>query len=585
MANTQFLAVDKLDFFSLKSNLKEFLKGQTAFKDYNFDGPNLSVLLDLLAYNTYQNAFLLNMVGNESFLDSSIIRDSAASHAKALNYLPRSYTSAGASIRVGLNVTNSQVSSVTIPAGTKFSGSKDGLSFIFTTEDPTVVRRDSNNHFIANNVLIYEGFPVTEYFIANGSVSDQRFILSNSRVDTDSIDINVQASQVDTTNADYTYASSLYGLNANSTVYFIQPAEGDRYELIFGDGTFGKALTNGNVVKAAYRVASGNNVNGISSFTAVSAIGGYSANVTTLSASAGGAAMETIQSIKFRAPRHFQSQERAITSSDFKALLINEFAELKDVGVYGGEEVLSSPQYGKVFVAPSTTTGLPLSTIRKTEIEAFLRDRMTLGMMPVIIDPDYLYLSAVVEVTYDPNLTQKSTAQIEDEVQEAITSYNDDNLGIFGATFRYSKFINAIDDCDDAIVSNETTVNMFKIIVPPLNTVTSYSLDFGNELEGSGCVSSTAFTYDSKTAYIGDANGVLYVYEDTSAGQNVLLAAAGTVDYTTGILSISNFSVNDYDGDGIHVNAVPLHKDVKGVMHSLVLFDISQVQIDVNNES
>jgi hypothetical protein len=284
MANTQFLAVDKLDFYQIKENLKTYLQSQSTFQDYNFEGSNISKLLDIMAYNTYMLSFYLNMAGNESFLDSALIRDSVASKAAELNYIPRSYTSSQAEVILNINVTNNDVQSVTVPKGFQFTGTKDSKNYIFTTAQSQVVRRNTNSQFISNTISIYEGFPLTEYFVVNTAISEQTFVISNARVDLDSLEINVRTSNVNMTNTDYTYSESLYGIEATSTAYWLQPTIKNKYEIVFGDGVFGLALTNGNVIRADYRVASGNVADGISSFSASNTINSYSVSSTTVSA-------------------------------------------------------------------------------------------------------------------------------------------------------------------------------------------------------------------------------------------------------------------------------------------------------------
>jgi len=571
---TDFLPTDQLDFASLRQNLKEFLQAQDIFKDYNFEGSNISVLLDILAYNTYQNAFYLNMIGNEMFLDTAILRDSVVSHAKELNYLPRSYTSAVASIQVQVNVTNPALYTITLPQGFKFTGSSANGNYVFSTNQPYVIERNANNEFIAN-VEIYEGFSVTEKFVVNTGIEQQRFVLSNDRIDTSSLEVFVSPSTADQiTNTEYLYTTSIFGLNGNSTVYFLQPAEDGKYEIQFGDDVFGKKPTNGNVIKAEYRVSSGNTVNGVSSFTPSGTLTGYSITTSTLTPADGGAIAESIASIKTNAPRFFQTQDRMVTVEDYKALLVANFPEIKSINVYGGEEVPETPQYGKVIISAVTQSGDPVTQTTTDRMINFIRQRSPLSINPEIIQPEFLDLVVNTTVRYNVNRTKSNNNQIKNRVFNAINNFNSANLVDFGKTFRFSKFVTAINSADRSIVGNETSIILKKTILPILNQSYTATIDFGNAILRDDyyvsraktnvfSVYSSMITYNSKTAYFGeDGAGKLIIFERTNTGRNILVSNAGTINYETGVVSLSNVVINDYVGDGLIFYAIPRKQDI-----------------------
>jgi hypothetical protein len=590
-----FLPTNQLDFLALRDNLKTFLQSNTSpFKDYDFDGSNLSTLLDLLSYNSYLNAFYLNMVGNEMFLDTAILRESAVSHAKALNYNVRSSTSAKATISLQLGVSNNSVQSVIIPKFTRFSASSSVGAFSFSTGDSIVMRRNDNNQFIGN-IDIYEGVVVTEKFVANTLIANQRFVLSNKQVDTSSLQVSV-APTVNSPSVVYLPTSSLFGLNNTSEIYFVQPNTQDRYEIVFGDGIFGKKLTTGNVIEATYRITSGPVANGLRSFTPTAAIQGYTANVvSTIDISAGGADRESLDSIKFNAPRHFQTQERAVTVNDYKTLLLGRYPQLKSVFAFGGEDIPLVPRYGTVAVCVSTTSGNPLTETVKADILRFLNTRSPLSINPFLVDPEYLDLIVTSDITYNSSITQLTPVQITNIVNSTITTFNSNNLLEFNKPFRYSRLVSAINAADNSIVSNETSVTMVKTVTPVLGIPFTAVVDFGNPIRKDDILTSrpltneftlysSEITFNSRPAYIAeDGNGRLFVYEFTSTGRNVLNDSIGTVDYDTGVVAINNLVITNFVGDGIKFYAGPRKQDIFCVRNNIIRILSEQNTISINS--
>jgi hypothetical protein len=478
---SDFLPVSQLDFTSLRTSLKTYLQGQDRFKDYDFEGSNLSVLLDILAFNTYQNAFYLNMVGNEMFLDTATLRDSVISHAKELNYLPRSFTSAAATARVNIAVTNNAVYSVTVPQGYKFSATSPAKNFTFSTAEPVVITRNSNNQFI-KNVVVYEGFILSEKFVVNTSIENQRFVLTNPKVDTDSIEVFVSSDISSNTFTEYNFTSSIFGLNANSTVYFLQAAESEKYEVVFGDNIISKKPNNGNVVRVDYRITSGSDANGLNSFSPQGTIESFAVTASTVSAASGGANSESLSSIKFNAARFFQTQDRTVTKDDYRALILANFPEVKAVNVYGGEEIPDTPQYGRVVISCVTQTGNPITITTADRLLAFVKTRSPLSINALLVDPEFTDIIINTSVTYNVNITTLAASQISSLVSNTIATFNSTNLVDFNKTFRYSKLISDINNAHPSIVSNETTVTIAKTIVPLLNESFSATVDFGNEI-------------------------------------------------------------------------------------------------------
>jgi hypothetical protein len=459
MAANSALTLTSLDFDTLKANLKNYMKSQSVFKDYDYEGSNMNVLLDVMSYNTYLNSFYLNMAISESFLDTAQMYSSVVSHAKELNYTPRSARSAKAVINCSFDTTGIS-SSFSIPKGTQFSGSNANGSFTFVT-DTTHVLNSATNVFTINGLEIYEGTYVNETIIVDNVIENQRFILSNKNIDTTSIVVTV-AEDDGAKVYDYMYAENLYGLTPGSPVYFIQATLDGSFEIVFGDDVFGRRPKNNAVVLVTYRVTLGDQGNGVKQFYLNKDLGAYNGGtsgsaVSVVDNSTEGAPMETIESIRFRAPRHYQTQDRAVTITDFKNLIMKEFTEVKDVNVYGGEEVTGEVQYGKVFIVPVTFAGAALTQQRKVELNAFIRRKKIIGITTEVKDPDFIYIVPAIDVTVDFNKTSMTPAEIRSAVQNSIRSYNNDHLEMFDTTFRFSKFAEAVDVADTSILGNQIT--------------------------------------------------------------------------------------------------------------------------------
>lgn len=579
MSNSS-LSVVALDFATLRNSLKTYLQNQDRFRDYDFEGSNMSVLLDILSYNTFHNAFYLNMIGNEMFLDSAIMRDSIISHAKELNYTPRSNLSSRANVNIKITTTNGSKGAV-IPQYTSFTGRIGSNTFTFSTNTATTAVSNTNV-ILAENVELFEGILNSDQFIYNSSNTAQKFILSNPDVDTSSISVNVVE---DGGSRSYLYqqTTSLFDLTSNSQVFFIQGAFDGKYELVFGDGVNGRTPKDGAVIIATYRISSGDLPNNIFSFASDGSIDGHANVIITVNeASSGGAYAETTESIRFNAPRHFTTQERCVTADDYEILLLEEFPEILDVSVVGGE-TLDPPQYGKVSVtvALDNITGLPES--KKKQFYDFLAPRSPLSITPIFNNADYLYVGVDCIVNYNFNATSVDSSYIRTLAYNQIVSYNNAAINGFKKTLRYSQLVRVIDLADSSIVSNSTDLKMIKRIEPTLRLGQNWSFSFDQELSTTvdNIVSSDTFIYQNQSVKLmDDGNGVINLVTTTGA----ILFPIGTVNYTTGRVSLTNLTV-DLLTSGLNylqIFAVSKSKDISSIQNVILRIDTNNINITVN---
>lgn len=579
------ISLASLDFDTLKNNLKGFLSSQSAFKDYDYEGSNMNVLLDVLSYNTYMNAFYLNMAASEMFLDSAQLRSSVVSHAKDLNYTPRSTRSSKA--LVNLTIETSNAINLTIPKGTSFIGTNAGGNYTFTT-DKTITLLSGDTTFVANNVEIYEGSYSQDAFIMNYSDETQRFILLNPRIDTTSLTVVVSEND----GADISQflpADSLYGLNANSNVFFLQTDIDGRYEIKFGDNILGRKPLNGAVITAEYRSCTGTMSNGVNTFTIEIDLGPINStnidaiNILTTQASINGADAETIESIRYNAPRHFQTQERVVTTQDYIDLILSNFPDIESVNAYGGETIsgFGDVEYGKVYVSCSTYSGNNLTESRKRDLIAFLQPRAMLGITPVLIDSEQLFITLASTVHVDFNQTALTSAQIKTLILNVISQFNDDNLKKFGNNFRMSALSTLIDAADFSILSNETSAFMYKKYINLSSTVsTPLTVDFHLNPMKPGSILSNQFSSGGKnyvyTDYIpgvDNSAGKLFRLEKTINTTSINYSLAGSIDYTAGVINITS-SIYDYvPTGGLRIFSAPVNQDIYSSRNNILQID------------
>ena len=594
MAANSSIILTQLDFTEYKNALKTYLTDQDEFQDYDFEGSNLSILLDILAYNTYQNAFYLNMVSNEMFLDSAKLRDSVISHAKELNYLPRSFTSATAKIQLRITPTDSNKNSIVVPKGTSFITRVDDFSYSFNTTENLVITNKSNNVFVSDSITIYEGNYLSDTYVVNYN-NPLIFKINNKNVDISSVAVTVLEDNGSVT-LEYARATSLFGNDENSKVFFLQPGIGDTYEVVFGDGVVGRKPKNNSIIIIEYRVSNGELPNGASRFINAGRIDNE-ANVAviTISGAVDGAVAEDLNSIKFNAPRAFTTQERAITAEDYQNLLKINFPEINAVTTYGGEDA-TPPQYGRIFVSVDLTEVDGLPKIKEEEYKRFLRSRSSVAMDPIFQSPDYTYLKVDSTVRYNINRTGKNPEDLRAFVIDSILNYASTNLNNFSKTFRYSKLVQAIDATDNSIISNETDINLVKYLTPTLNTSLNLTIDFkspltqqipllGDEhpmIDVHG-VTSTQFTYTGIQNCVLEDNGDGIMRIVTPSGANhKKIIDIGTVDYDTGVVRLNNFIIENYVGTSLKIYGVPRSRDITAIQN--VILNIIEPDVNITVE-
>ena len=596
--NDKRLRVTELDFDDIKTNLKTFLKGQTEFKDYDFEGSGMSVLLDLLAYNTHYLAFNANMLANEMFLDSSALRSSIVSHAKMLGYTPQSPTAPKATIDVTLNNTN--LSSASITAGTKFSTTVNGTTYNFVSKsDVSTTSVDGVLKF--SNLEIFEGTYVTNKYIASPSDVDQKFTIPSNRVDTSTLTVKVQDSATDTDTNTYTLATDITQITDTSTVYFLKEVENGEFEVEFGDGVIGKGLSEGNVVILQYVVTNKDEANGASSFTAPSAISGVTdITVATVSNAAGGGEAESLASIKYNAPLDYATQGRAVTGSDYKVKVKDLFPAATTIQVWGGEDgnaSSSTAEYGKVFISIKQSSGANLTTTQKTNIVDGLKKLKVASVTPVIVDPETTFIFVTTRFKYDSSETTKDVSDLVSDVTTTLQNFNTSELNKFDTVFRYSKVVALIDGTNKAIDSNITTIQLAQKFTPTLNSSTNYTLEFNNALynphsghnsSSGGIVSSTGFNVGSdgnEYFFDDDGEGNLRRYYFVGSIRTYADNTAGTVTYSTGTVAINALNitgVSNVDGQTstqIRLVVKPDSNDVVSVRNNLLEIDFSNSSI------
>lgn len=591
MANTS-LNLTTLDFDEIKTSLKSFLKTKPQFNYVDFEGANINVLLDVLSYNTYLNAFYLNMVASEMFIDSAQLRESIVSHAKALNYVPRSFRSAMAQINIKVTPSSNTVTAVTVPARTEFLSRVGTNTYVFSTLEDIVIS-SSNGVFVANNVAIYEGPLAEDTFIVDTSNTSQRFVLSNPNIDTRSLQVYV--SENDGQNVySYPVRSSLFDVSANTAMCFIQAAENDQYEIVFGNGISGRPPSDGAVVLTRYQVSSGELPNGASEFSPTSSIDGHGNVVITTSVSASdGAVHESSESIRFNAPRFYQTQERAVTANDYRVMLQTTFPEISAINVYGGEDA-DPPRYGTVVISLTVAGTSFVPDYIKERYTEYIKRRASLSSDPVFIEPTYLGIDIDVDVRYNTGSTTQTVFDIETSIRNAIASYSANNLEDFAVTLRYSSLTSAIDAADSSIISNDLYAKPYLTFKPTLNVVQSHTLKFYNEFkrlphsdrvhvyEDEHTIRSTPFVYEGALCTLEDDGlGVLRLVQ-VSGNQHLVTAEnVGTVDYTNGIVTITNLKVSSYEGSQIKVYAVPLIKDITASRNQVLRILNSDVNVNI----
>jgi hypothetical protein len=560
--------VTTLDFDDIKKNLKTFLSGQSEFQDYDFEGSAMSVLLDVLAYNTHYNALYNNLAINEMFLDSARKRNSVVSISKMLGYSPRSATCAKATITLTVSAPGSGATTLTLPAFTPFTTTIDGASYTFYTTG-SVVATSSTGLFTFTDLVITEGTPLT-FNIPVGT--NTRYIIPNSAIDLNTLTVRIQDSASSSVYTTFTKAETLIGVDATTKCFWVKEIDEGLYELTFGDNNLGKSLDTGNIVHLNYFVSSLDAPNKARQFTygGATLISGATISVTTTGIAANGAAAEDIDSIRFNAPRMYASQNRAVTPDDYKAIVYSQFSDAASVTCWGGEDN-NPPVYGKVYICIKPKDADKLTTTQKSALIATILDqRNVVSVQPIIVDPEFINIALTVTVYYNEQATSKTASEIAAGVTNTINAYNANDLSRFDGVFRYSKLSKLIDNSDQSITNNITTVLLRRELNVRYNTSAQYILNMINPIWSSG---QPEESFRSTGFYIAGSDELHYLDDDGVAhvrlfrfGANgikiVVNPTIGNIDYAKGVVDIKNLHITALADNDLEISIRPLSNDV-----------------------
>ena len=613
-----FTKFTNLDFDQIKTSIKDYIRANSDFTDFDFEGSNFSVLIDTLAYNTYITAFNSNMIVNESFLDSATVRENVVSLARNIGYVPRSRSAAQATISFDVT-TAANTPTLTLQAGLVCVGSSNDTSYVFSVPETittvTTQTSDSNGNIISstgsfNNVVIYQGTYLSKSFTVDGSL-DQRFILENSFIDTSTIKVYVKGAADTGLGREYRKVDNILNITDISETYLIQETTDERYELLFGDGVFGKKLENDAIITVSYIVTDGVEGNGPASFTYAGSVvsstnqislPSITPTITTVSAAANGGSIESIDSIKYFAPRLYSSQYRAVTARDYESIIQQIYANTESVSVVGGEE-LDPPEFGTVFITIKPKNGEFVSDFDKQSILSNLKGYALAGINQKILDLKLLYVELESFVYYDPSKVT-TVSELKTKITNGLMTYGSStDINKFGGRFKYSKILNVIDNIDDAITSNITRVIVRRNLKALTNQFAQYELCYGNRFhinpEGKN-IKSTGFTIQGQTDMVyftdipnknsdgtldGSGRGVLAVVKgDTELSQNQLVvASAGIVDYDHGevIISTINITSTQRTNNIIEIQAFPESNDIIGLKDLYLSFAVGDSSINM----
>jgi hypothetical protein len=595
------LIVSDLDFDLVKQNLKTFLQSQSEFQDYDFEGSGFSILLDLLAYNTHYLGFNANMLANEMYLDSADIRKNIVSLAKMLSYTPTSAKAPSASLNILVN--NASGDSITMAKGTVFTTSVNDTSYQFVTNASHTLT-PTNGVYQFSNIPVFEGTLVTYRYTVNTSDPDQRFIIPSNRADTTTLKVQIQNSSSDSTTATYTLATGFTSLDSTSRVYFLQEVEDGKFEVYFGDGVIGRALSDGNIVILEYIVTNKTEANGASTFALSGAIETFSdVTITTVSSAQGGAEPQSKESIRFNAPLQYARQDRAVTTGDYETLVQELYPNAQSVSAWGGEDD-ETPIYGVVKIAIKAASGSTLTDATKKSIVKQLKKFNVASVRPEIVDPEITKILLTSNIKYDEKATTKTADTLESEVLTAISNYNTNTLSKFDGVFRHSKITGLIDDVDTSILSNVTSLKIRKTLTPTIGSSTRYDIYFrngifnphtGHKSDTGGVITTSGFKVTGDTTNVqyldDDGQGNVRRYYLVSGIRTYVNNTQGTVDYTTGQITINSLdiaSVENIRGSAssvIEVTVEPASSDIVPVRDQILDIDTANSTITVEADT
>jgi len=598
--------LNQLDFNNIKNSLKEYLRANSEFSDYDFEGSALSNLLDILAYNTYYTAFNTNMVANEMFLDSATLRDNVVAIAKQLGYRPKSATASQATVSVRLNYTSpNKPNTAIIRRGKAFTSFFDNEVYQYSLLDD--VRTPVNNGVaFFENVTIYSGTIVTDYHTVQTALRNQKFLLKNQNIDTTTIRIKIFRSAQSSSFELYDYAENILNVNPNSKIFFLTEIEDENYEIKFGDGVFGRKLLDGEYIEISYLTTSGPETNGarIFSFNGVvedlettnNSLNAYSINIgeiSLISASSGGEYSENLERIKFNAAKNYATQDRAVTSEDYKAIVRNLYPSVADITAFGGEED-DPPEYGvvKIVIKPKYST--MLSSFTKNDLQKKLKKYSVASVTPKIVDPSILYVELTSRVFYDTNKTTYKSDKILSSVIKNIEDYivlSDTEK--FDGKFRYSKFVGVIDDAETSIKSNLTTIMLRKDFYPEINSKFYYEICYKNPflIDDLPVISSSGFIireFSQYTVYIEDRKGKMILYRlDSITGEKIVVNPnLGSVDYGKGEITMNNLIIlkGSFPDEKIEIRVKPALNDIVSSREMFLDVDITNSKFTIIQE-
>ena len=587
-----YTQVANLDFEDIKVALKEYLRAQSDFTDYDFDGSALSVLIDTLAYNTYYTAFNTNMVVNELFIDSATLRDNVVAIAKQLGYRPKSATSPTAYVSFNVNYNNPTTDTeLILKKGSGFISSYDNNIYQYVVLDD-VKAQVINDVATFTDVELKEGTQLVSTFVVSEATKDQRFILDNPNIDTNTIRVKVYPGG-GTFNEPYLVADNILGVDPDSKVFFVDEIEDERYEILMGDGVLGKKLENGSRIEVSYLTTAGPESNGVRTFVFSGVIenpngvspNGFTTTITSTTAAAGGEEIESTAKIKYTAPKAYGTQDRAVTTQDYEAIVRKIYPATSDIIIFGGEDQ-DPPEYGKVFIALKPKDASYLTSLTKQKIVADLKKYVVASVEPRLVDPSILYVELESKIYYNGSITDQTPAQIRDKVIGGVQSYLDtSDTEKFNGKFRYSKMVSVIDDSDKSINSNLTEVTMRKDFYPSLNSTFYYEVCFQNAFDvncDDPILSSTGFRvteYPTFDVYVEDRSGKIVLYRlDSVTGEKVVLDSdIGDIDYVKGELKMYALTIikGSFFDNRISLRVKPLSNDIKALREVYLDVDVA----------
>ena len=587
------LNVTEQDFDQIKTNLKTFLRSQTTLADYDFEGSALGTIIDVLAYNTFYNAFNANLNINEIFLDTAQVRNNVVSHAKSLGYVPRSTTSAFASLDVTVNNPAGTPSSLAMPRGTTFQTTIDNKNYTFVNlEAQTIV--PVNGVYKFSGVQVNQGTIRTQEYIVDNTDTSQKYEIPDTGIDTATLIVKVKTNASTTDFEVYTLVTNIVDVDQNTNAYFLQEGMDGKYEIYFGDNVFGKKLAAGNIVSLEYLITDGQASNNATTFSLTGNISGNTnTSITLVSAAGGGAIREATDSIKFNAPLSFLAQNRVVTADDYKSIVKNNYTNAETVSVWGGEEQ-AVPEYGKVFLSIKPSNADTLTEVQKTFIkDSILKTKNLVSITPEIVDPDYTFIKLETFFKYDPNLTSLTAGELKDQVIATITNYNNTNLKKFDGVFRASQVTTLVDATNPSILNTIQRVFVQKRLYPVVGTAQKYTLEFSspfssNIATGASVIDSSefiinGFNHKMQDIATNDPNiRTVQLYRITNNQKIITTVDAGTVNIQTGTVVLTNFNP---DGGLVGSNAyitvtgTPSSNDLAPKRNQLLQIDLLQTVV------